>query len=144
MKSSKQREQRPVSQQSQQHQQQHQQQQQQQEQLLVINVDELASKKVQEVEQSLEAKSGSDFKLDTFTAWFSVLKQIITAADLHRTNDKNSKSALDGKEGKHETGDSIYADYSDDNEHFTAHVDLTEQFATNSGILFLVLSLCKP
>lgn len=93
----------------------------------MVDVDELARGKVHEIEKLLE--SPGNCKIKNLDSWLSILKQVITAADLHRTNDKNDKS--EDKEAKQETGDSIYADYNDDNEQFNA-VDLTEQFATNS------------
>lgn len=92
------------------------------------DVDALARDKVDEIEKSLDASG--EHKLDDLNSWLSILKQIITAADLHRTNDKSSKQDRE-IDPKAETGDSIYADYADDNEQFNA-VDLTEQFATNS------------
>lgn len=93
-----------------------------------IDVDELAKDKVQEIERLLNSSENQNSAI--VDQWFTILKQIITAADLHRTNDKNDNQEL-GKEIKIETDDSIYADYADDNEQFNA-VDLTEQFATNS------------
>lgn len=93
-----------------------------------IDIDELAREKVQEIERSLS--SSENHKLVSVDQWFTILKQIITAADLHRTNDANDEHDKT-KAIKVETDDSIYADYADDNEQFNA-VDLTEQFATNS------------
>lgn len=92
-----------------------------------IDVDELAKEKVQEIEQSLGISE--NHKLIIVDQWFTILKQIITAADLHRTNDKE-KYCDSSKASEVETDESIYADYADDNERFNA-VDLTEQFATN-------------
>lgn len=97
-------------------------------QLQQVDVDELAREKVQEVERLLD--STENHKVTVVNQWFSILKQIITAADLHRTNDKNDRNESN-KETKIEPDDSIYADYADDNEQFNA-VDITEQFATNS------------
>lgn len=93
-----------------------------------IDVDELARGKVEEIEKLLESKE--NFNLESLNSWLCVLKQIITAADLHRTND-NPTDKDKGPEEKNESGESIYADYGDDNERIHA-VDLTEQFATNS------------
>lgn len=96
-----------------------------------VVADDLAREKVHEIEESL--KNGSATNPKAFATWFSILKQIITAADLHRTNDnKDNRSQVDGQTGKNDTGDSIYADYGDDNEQFTTQVDMFEQFATNS------------
>lgn len=92
-----------------------------------IDVDDLAREKVQEVEEILD--NGDNSKVGSIESCFAILKQIITAADLHRTND-NNKVENNKKEGP-ETSESIYADYVDDHEQFNA-VDLTEQFATNS------------
>lgn len=92
-----------------------------------VDVDELAREKVQEVERLLDSSNG--FKQADLTSWFSILQQIITAADLHRTNDKNDSSS--NLKSKIETGESIYADYADDGEQFNT-VDLSEQFASNS------------
>ena len=92
-----------------------------------IDIDELATKKVSEIEAVLDQSK----EKGTWDASLPVLKQIITAADLHRTNDKNENSSnipVKCQDG----GESIYADYADDNEQFNAHIDLTEQFATNS------------
>uniref|UniRef100_A0A6G1S8N9 HEAT repeat-containing protein 5B n=1 Tax=Aceria tosichella TaxID=561515 RepID=A0A6G1S8N9_9ACAR len=94
-----------------------------------INVDQLAREKVEEVEAALNGLSS--LKQGVLNSWFSILKQIITAADLHRTNDGRGNDDTE-QSGKRETGDCIYADYSDDNEQFSASVDLSEQFATNS------------
>lgn len=122
--------------QQQQHQQHHQQQPQQQQQKQKqpetlsqqpINTDELAREKVQEVENLLDLTDS--LKVESLNSWLSILKQIITAADLHRTNDKDDNS--ENVERKGEVDESIYADYADDNEQFNA-ADLTEQFATNS------------
>lgn len=95
---------------------------------LQIDVDELAREKVREIEKLLDSPEG--VKLELVNSWLSVLKKIITAADLHRTNDKNGNYDGDDKQKK-DTDESIYADYSDDNEQFNA-IDLTEQFASNS------------
>jgi hypothetical protein len=94
-----------------------------------INVDQLAKEKVDEIDEVLS--KSSSLKQDALNSWFSTLKQIITAANLHRTIDGNNKDDLD-QSNKQETGDCIYADYVDDNEQFNASVDLSEQFATNS------------
>lgn len=91
-----------------------------------IDIDELAREKVQEVEILLDSTDSLNPEL--VNSWLSVLKQIITAADLHRTNDKNDCN--DNTKTRTED-ESIYADYADDNEQFNA-IDLTEQFATNS------------
>lgn len=98
------------------------------EQPLQIDIDELAKEKVQEIERSLSCPE--NLKLVSVDQWFTILKQIITAADLHRTNDTNDNHDKQ-KAIKVEADDSIYADYADDNEQFNT-VDLTEQFATNS------------
>lgn len=92
-----------------------------------INVDDLAREKVQEIEELLDRSD--DVKLESVHSCFSILKQIITAADLHRTSDKDSN--IENAYQKLENDESIYADFSDDNEQFNA-VDLTEQFASNS------------
>lgn len=92
-----------------------------------VQVDDLAQEKILEIEKQLETQethSASQLK-----AWFIVLKQIITAADLHRTQDGN-KNPKGSRPSGREIDESIYADYSDDNERFNA-VDLTEQFASN-------------
>lgn len=95
-----------------------------------INIDQLAREKVEEIETALKQLTG--FNLSAFRSWFSILKQIITAADLHRTNDDDKNKNRSEEANKQEASDSIYADYGDDNEQFNAHVDLSEQFATNS------------
>ena len=100
-----------------------------------IDVDSLARGKLQEIEEQLESQDCN--KPDFIDSRLAILKQIITSADLHRTNDKDNK--LEETDAKHSNsgsggtgcGESIYADYNDDNEQFNA-VDLTEQFATNS------------
>ena len=95
-----------------------------------LDIDELAKKEVTEVETLLNNSTNS-ISLETLDSSLSILKQIITAADLHRTNDKDDSP--NGRQVRsQETEESIYADYSDDNEQFNAHVDLTEQFANNS------------
>lgn len=96
--------------------------------LPTINVDELAREKINEIEASLN--SSTSYKLAEIKSWFSVLKQIILAADLHRTHDGDQQNE-EQISGKPESGESIYADYVDDNEQFKA-VDLTEQLVTNS------------
>lgn len=95
-----------------------------------IDVDELAKEKVQEIEHLMSSAADIPLPDASFNSWLSILKQIITAADLHRTNDKCDKSQDDTKT-KREIDESIYADYSDDHEQFNA-IDLTEQFASNS------------
>lgn len=95
-----------------------------------IDVDNLAQEKVQEVEKILDGQD--DLKLDSIRSCFSILMQIITAADLHRTNeDSDREKSKNTGQTKTENSESIYADYADDYEQFNA-VDLTEQFATNS------------
>lgn len=90
------------------------------------DVDKLAREKVQEVEELLNSTDNP--KLESVNSWLSILKKIITAADLHRTNDKND---CDANAKTKTEGESIFADYVDDNEQFNA-TDMTEQFATNS------------
>jgi len=87
-----------------------------------IDIDEIAAEKIKEIAGFIEASD--NYKFSDIQSWLSILKQIITAADLHRTNDRDTKSNLD-------TEESIYADYADDNEQFNA-VDLSEQFAVKS------------
>lgn len=98
-----------------------------------INIDELAKEKVSEIEKSLDSITcnNSETQITEINTWFSILKQIITAADLHRTHDGNEKTTSDNSSSKLDSDESIYADYSDDHEQFNA-VDLTEQFASNS------------
>lgn len=91
-----------------------------------IDVDDLAREKVQDIESSLDASD--NHRLDSFDPWFAILRQIITAADLHRTNDSNDNP--DSAKSKIEA-ESIYAYYTDDNEQFHA-VDPLEQFASYS------------
>lgn len=95
-----------------------------------IDVDQLARDKIGEIETALARLS--TLKQAVFNTWFSILEQIITAADLHRTKDGRNKDDNEPPNKRETTGDCIYADYSDDNEQFSASVDLTEQFATNS------------
>lgn len=97
------------------------------EQVQLIDVDQLAKDKVQEIEDRLDETA--THKLETIETWLNLLRQIITAADLHRTIDKNDKQ--DSIQSKSETGDSIYAYYTDDDEQIHA-ADPTEQFATYS------------
>lgn len=92
-----------------------------------IDVDQLAKDKVEEIECFL--KSPDDHKLELVESWFTLLRQIITAADLHRTNDKQEKQ--ESVQSKSETGDSIYAYYADDDERIHA-ADPSEQFASYS------------
>lgn len=94
-----------------------------------VDVDELANKKVLEIEKLLD--SDKKHELDLISSWFIILKQIITAADLHRSNENRSHNQDKKNEQPEETGESIYADYNDDNERINT-TDLTEQFATNS------------
>lgn len=93
-----------------------------------VDVDDLAREKVQEVEEILDRPE--NLKLESIKSCFAILKQIITAADLHRTNQEKDKSE-NNEQIKTENSESIYADYADDHEQFNA-VDLSEQFATNS------------
>lgn len=93
--------------------------------------DTLANDKVNEIEKllsNLDKQEHSNQRL--IDSWFTILKQIITAADLHRTNYDNSQNEAGIDKTKNETGDCIYADYVDDNEQFNA-TDLIEQFATH-------------
>lgn len=92
-----------------------------------ISVDDLAREKISEIESKF--KLSENPRPELISSWFTILKQIITAADLHRSNDNKVGQDSESKR-KEETGDVIYADYADDSERINTS-NLTEQFATN-------------
>lgn len=86
-----------------------------------INIDDLAKDEVCKIASALENNSsGRSRQTDT---WLTTLKQIITAADLHRTNQQDIPVTNEPK------GDCIFTQSEDVSEQLN---NMSEQFATNN------------
>lgn len=92
--------------------------------------DDLAKNKIDEIEAILS--KSETHKLSVVESWISILKKIITAADMYSMKNADDYTSLSSGNQTQGLEESIYADHVDDNEQFNTTESLSEQFSVNS------------